>query len=243
MHYNEFLEAVENKSLRLSYSSLKNLLDSPKHFLDYFTKPRKESEAMKIGTLVHCLILEPNEVQNRYAVADKPDKRTKVGKEEWSNILAANDGKVLVSLDIYQQAESMANAVKSHYEFDLFEDITEFEKTFAIDYRGHKIQGIVDALGSVIIDLKTTANAAPKKFKWSFFDFRYHVQAAIYTLAFPNRPYYIFAVDANCHVSVHEVSPETIEIGRQLFDQALDQYEACEFVEKWDMSYDGINIL
>lgn len=243
MDYSQFQAAVKEQTLRLSYSSLKNLLDSPKHFLDYFTQPRKESEAMKLGTLVHCLILEPAKFTERYFIADKPDQRTKIGKESWALSLELAGDKILISGELYEQAESMANAVESHFEHHLFEDVTDFEKPFSIEYRGHKIQGIVDAIGSVIIDLKTTANANPKKFKWSFFDFRYHVQAAIYTLAFPERPYYIFAVDANCHVSVHEVSQETIALGMQLFNQALDQYETCEFLDGWNTSYDGINIL
>lgn len=239
-----FLAKVAKDEYRLSYSSLKQLLETPRHFYNYFTQPRKESEAMQLGTLVHCLVLEPAQFENRYFVADKPDQRTKVGKAEWAEILAANDEKIVIPTETFNQAETMAKAVFEHEEAHLFEDVAEFEKPFQFEYRGLQLQGITDGIGErLILDLKTTANAKPKKFRYSFLDFYYHVQAALYCLANPNREYIIFAVDASGYVSVSRVGEQSLALGKMLLDQAINTYEACKMFDGWMNGYSGISEL
>lgn len=240
----DFLAAVSTDSLRLSYSSLKQLLETPRHFYNYFMQPKIQTEAMKLGTLVHCLVLEPKQFDKRYLVADKPDQRTKAGKAEWCEILAENSDKIVIPTEIHQQAVLMAEAVFSHEEAHFFKEVAEFEKPFIFEYRGLKIQGITDGLGdSIILDLKTTANAKPKKFKWSFLDFYYHVQAAIYCIANPNRQYIIFAVDTSGYVSVSRVGEQSLMLGKALLDEAIDCYERCKMFDSWLSGYEGINDL
>jgi hypothetical protein len=46
--------------------------------------PVQPTDAMKQGSLVDCLITEPQNFDRKYVVAPKVDRRTKAGKEAWA---------------------------------------------------------------------------------------------------------------------------------------------------------------
>jgi hypothetical protein len=98
----------------ISASQLKEICKSPFHYWKRYVDPdRSPSEptaAMRLGSLVHCAVLEPNELLQRYAVG--PDRRTKEGKATAERMIA--DGIEPVSASDFEQALSMAAAVRSH---------------------------------------------------------------------------------------------------------------------------------
>ncbi len=67
---------------RLSNSAIGSLQKSPAHFrAKDWSKP---SKAMRIGSGVHTLVLEPHLASVLLPVAPVVNKRTKAGKEEWA---------------------------------------------------------------------------------------------------------------------------------------------------------------
>ena len=50
----------KEKFTPLSFSSLKSFKKSPREFLAYKKRAIKETPAMRMGTLVHLLVLEPH---------------------------------------------------------------------------------------------------------------------------------------------------------------------------------------
>ena len=52
----------------LGSSDLKNILNSPRAFLDGRQKPYASSASMLLGTLSHTMLLEPETFDDRYAI-------------------------------------------------------------------------------------------------------------------------------------------------------------------------------
>jgi hypothetical protein len=66
----------------ISASHLKAVMQSPYHYWSRFLDPKRPtvepSSAMRLGSLAHCAVLEPDELSKRYAIA--PDRRSNAGK-------------------------------------------------------------------------------------------------------------------------------------------------------------------
>ena len=82
---------------RISHSKLKEIRKSPAYFLHKLREPTKETDAMKLGTLCHMAVLEPDKLEQNYtALEEKIDRRTKEGKAAWAALQEASEGKVVV---------------------------------------------------------------------------------------------------------------------------------------------------
>ena len=66
----------------ISASHLKAVMQSPYHYWSRFLDPQRPTaeptSAMRLGSLAHCAVLEPDELSKRYAIA--PDRRSNAGK-------------------------------------------------------------------------------------------------------------------------------------------------------------------
>ena len=72
----------------VSNSMLKVFAESPQKYYQMFvakTMPKPEqTPSLLLGSVVHCLFLEPEKFGAEYAVAPAVDRRTKVGKETFA---------------------------------------------------------------------------------------------------------------------------------------------------------------
>jgi hypothetical protein len=68
------------------------------------------TSAMRLGSLAHCAVLEPDELSKRYAIA--PDRRSNAGKAAAAEMSAA--GIEAVSESDMALALNMADAVRQH---------------------------------------------------------------------------------------------------------------------------------
>jgi len=66
----------------VSASHLHAIAKSPQHYWSRFLDPQRQpvepTAAMRLGSLVHCAVLEPEELHKRYAVC--LPRNTKAGK-------------------------------------------------------------------------------------------------------------------------------------------------------------------
>ena len=95
-----------------SKSQLDQFAKSPAHYLASLTTPRKETPAMRIGSIFHGMILEPERV--RIAVAPVCDKRTKEGKATWEAFCLENAGAEIVTADEGEMLNGMVASVRAH---------------------------------------------------------------------------------------------------------------------------------
>jgi len=98
----------------VSASHLHAVAASPYHYWKRFIDPQRQplepTAAMRLGSLVHCAVLEPDELLQRYGVCGP--RNTKAGKEQAAAMAA--DGIEAVSEIDMTLALSMAAAVREH---------------------------------------------------------------------------------------------------------------------------------
>ena len=177
----------------LNQSKIKDILSmSPFEFKYFLENPKKPTSNMVLGSIVHCLCLEPDEFDNRYATFafdySKTDKvyknlkNTTIYKEQYRNFLIENEGKEIIENDVLLQAEAMALKLDETGYISNKEALKEyavFQRAFGSDCKA-KLD-YTDVEGSLLIDLKTTSDPLDDDsimrtiMKWGF-----DIQSAFY---------------------------------------------------------------
>lgn len=224
-------------------SDLDLIARSPLHFKQ---AAREETPAMRIGSAVHCAVLEPARFEREYVTAPGGDKRSKAGKEAFAEFEAANAGKIVLSLDDGLLCHRIAEAIHAHPRVrDLLQsgrpEVSALWKDaeFSVRCRA-RVDWLQDA--GVLIDLKTTQDASPAAFARSCATFRYHVQAAWYldgylaaTGDLPLGFVFIAVEKTPPHaIALYEMDAEAVEYGRKLARRDLARYAIARDLEVWD---------
>ena len=74
----------------------------------------EESGAFRLGSAVHCAVLEEKEFSSRYVLRPDCDRRTKEGKIQFAEFAAQHAGKTLLDADEMAQVVAMREAVAEH---------------------------------------------------------------------------------------------------------------------------------
>ena len=223
----------------INCSSLKLILQAPALYQHQKTTPRTETKAMKVGSAVHCLTLEPSVFVDAYAVAPAVDKRTKEGKQVWAEL--EETGKTILSIDEFELVQGVSEAVQNHPTASklLSEGIAEHEIYTSID--GVPAKAKLDWYrNGFVIDLKTTEDASPSGFRTAVAKYKYAIQAAWYldccAAAGMNATEFIFiAVEKSAPylIGIYVLSEADIERGRADYQKALALYCECESSGVW----------
>lgn len=182
----------------ISFSGLKQFAKSPAHFVHYKTSEYTSSPAMRRGSLVHRMILEP-ETMGSLITIDASTRSTKAFKEAESI-----HGEAAVLQKEMDEAAAIAEAVRNHKTAsELLERASTKEEHLHWECEGLKMHGFPDAYGNgVLLDLKVT-NPEPSKFQRMVMDAQYHMQLALYGMAIAGENFanelelYWIAVDPN----------------------------------------------
>lgn len=225
----------------LNQTGAKLLLKAPAKYAHDKANPRKDSKALREGTMTHVAVLEPERFAF-YKPEPDCDKRTKEGKavhEYWQAALQPTD--IRCKADEYENAlsysDALCGAMARHNIVPLATEVM-----LKADYIV-PIKGSLDIIGAdgYIYDLKTTMEeATPKGFGrqmiWSD-DFK--LQAAWYLLlckvALGTRPkgfrFIVVEKEAPYLTAVFELHADLIAEGELLMLQAIKSYEACKSFE------------
>ena len=243
----------------LSHSKLSCLAQNPMEFRmryvdDPPTLPPKESDAFAMGHAVHCLALEPEKFDERFAVAPKVDRRTTAGKVAWAEYLADCEGKTVLDEQDHADALDCVQALNNHAEFaTIMAQPKRVEVPFEFDLFGHRFKAkpdcIVDSM-KLIIDIKTTDDASPHRWQWSAVDYGYHRQVYIYQQAVQletNEWYrFVFAVVEKPKpstrgipptVALYELDSDTVRMGLEDSAGLVLQYEHRLETNNWQQPY------
>jgi hypothetical protein len=246
-------------SRSLSHSKLSCLAQNPMEFKmryvdDPPTLPPKESDAFAMGHAVHCIALEPEKFDERFAVAPKVDRRTTAGKVAWAEYLADCEGKTVLDEQDHADAIACVQALNNHAEFaTIMAQPKRVEVPFEFDLFGHRFKAkpdcIVDSM-RLIVDIKTTDDASPHRWQWSAVDYGYHRQAWIYQKAIEaacGAVYrFIFAVIEKPKpstrgipptVALYELDADTIGMGYQDTRSLVQDYEDRTANGWWQQYY------
>lgn len=251
----------------LSNSSLSLLKASPAKFYAVYiakTLKQEETDAMRLGSAVHMLALEPERFSEQYEILEGPiNPATKkvYGKDsdkfrKWlEEAQAAFKPKKVLIADEFQSSLEIAKAFQNRDEIlkimsadceKLFERF--FELLYVVEGEEPlrikcKPDCVIPSEG-IIIDLKTTQDPNPDSWKWSAEDYGYHRQAAIYLEAmeslYGKRFQFLFGVvrsKAPYEVGVYELSQRSIDRGWSEVTALIEDYKQRKATGDWLSSW------
>ena len=228
----------------VSASHLKEISKSPFHYWSRYLNPDRvamvPTAAMRLGTLVHCAVLEPDELTKRYQLS--PDRRTSAGKAAVVEMAAA--GIEAVSEADLAQALQMADAVRSNSTAAMLLSNGQAEQSFWWDdiATGMRCKCRPDWFdGETIVDLKTCSDASPAGFAKAVAAFHYQLQAAHYLCGTLAKRFVFVAVEktAPYAVGVYELDAQAMVHGSVLRHTSLQRLQDCRAINSWPGYTDG----
>lgn len=229
----------------LSVSGAKLLLQAPAKF-DYARRHGSRStDAMKLGTVIHSMVLGKGQ---EIAVLDFDDRRTKAYKE--AEALAVMAGQIPMLRKDYDEAKAIADALLKHptaggllTEGDAEVSMFWHDEEFQIWLRGRC--DYMTHFGGLptIVDVKKTKDASPEGFAKSVYEYGYHRQdphyregwAAILGCDWQDIDF-VFAVvepEPPYLVATYRVIPEHVELGREQNRIARERFRDCAERDVW----------
>lgn len=249
--YENGIHTISNEqyhgSKGISRSTLMRFKQSPKHYwYDYISGLKEQSKptpAMVLGEITHLLTLEPELFKQNYAVSPKFRKNTKDGKANHAAFEVANYGKIIIDEEMFALAKCMSDAVKENELGCELIKHAACEKSIYFTHHETGIQCKVrpDAWnGSLVIDLKTTANACYRDFQNSAFKYGYFLQAgmiyeALKSIGQKMDKFVFIAVEkeAPFALGIYTLDDEAIDYGIKQFDALMNELSLCLKINKF----------
>ncbi len=230
----------------ISRSELFKISESPEKFKYYREHPEEPTPSLVFGQLFHSMALTPCETWKEFAIVPDIDKRTKAGKEAYRQFQEENEGKILVTYDMAQQAEAMCNALRENEFAQKLLD-GEREKPFfwTDDLTGEECKCRVDVLTkigdtNVIVDIKSADSAETEAFMKAALKYGYDFQAAMYTEGVKSNTHkdytFVFIViEKKPPYAVNILQADKLFVlhGYDLFREYIGIYHKCKQTGNW----------
>lgn len=205
-----------------------------KSLLHAIKEERKESDALNLGSAIHCAILEPEKFNQEFLVMPKIDGRTKEGKALKAEFEIKAQGKTLLTEDQLEQVKGMLSSIHAHeiargmltggeaeYAYFAKDLATGLMLKTKPDYKN----------AGALIDLKTCQDASREGFIRACITFNYALQAAfyldVYNLATGENltEFFFVAVESSAPyaVATYKMGEVEINVGREQYKKALRQ--------------------
>ncbi|WP_340619297.1 PD-(D/E)XK nuclease-like domain-containing protein [Xenorhabdus siamensis] len=207
----------------------------------------EKTKSLDIGTALHCLLLEPDEFENRFAIEPELDRRTKSGKEEAQTFNLANQGKIILTHEENRKLLIMRDSAMAHPIAKwCLESVGRAESSI---YWNDNETGVLcrsrpDKLIEAhhwIVDVKSTADM--EKFERDFYKYRYHVQDSFYSDGYKDltgeMPTFVFlavSTSVNCGrypVRIYIMDEQAKSAGRAAYQKNLTTYAECLRTDEW----------
>lgn len=245
--HREISEHVYRAWDAVNQSTLWTFRRSPAHARYAFLHP-DATDATDLGSAIHVVLLEPAELENRFAVRPPGiDRRTNVGKAQWAEFELASVGKtILESRDAYETLLGIRDALADHpLAFDLLTKpgLTEISALWRSDETACK--GRIDRLTSYggwtwAIDVKSTNDASRDAFARSCVNYGYYLQAAFYldgleTIDPRDRRFAFIAVEKKPPYAMAVYEPDIVflEAGRDEYARHMRTWRSCIASGRW----------
>lgn len=190
-----------------------------------------------IGTAAHSLILEQDE--SGIEVLEFSDYRTKAAQEAKKEAYAA--GKTPLLAEQWDEVRRVRDSVMSHPDASLAFTGHKAEHSVFWDEDGLMLKCRPDAwLPDLLVDLKTSVTADPRDLRKRALDMGWHNSAAHYidgVKAMTGRelPFVFVTVEKTAPylVSVIELAPSFVALGREANTRAKAIYRRCAAADEW----------
>jgi exodeoxyribonuclease VIII len=226
----------------VSRSKLVTMMKSPLHCKFEMDRGQDEpTAAMVLGSAAHTAILEPELFDLTY-VECNADGRTNEGKALKKAYAAA--GKTVFKPHEMADVRGMAAAVLGHKTAgELLKDGDAELSMFWTDLdTGQECRARPDYMrcDGMLVDIKSCQSAHPDDFQKHAFNMNYHIQAAFYLdgcvslgLAFDQFVFIAVESTAPYAVAVYVADTAFLQRGRELYQEALRKFVACQSSNVW----------
>lgn len=241
----------------INASGLKTFLRSPAHFWhDRHEAVRKETAAMRFGTLVHLAVLEPDRFAEQVRVAPAFDKRTKAGRLEFEAYDAARKpGDMDCTPGEMSTLQGILMAVQRNHTVRSILAGARREATLLWEDAAHNVDckaryDAVDKDG-VIVDIKTTVDARNDPFGKDMLRYGYGLSAAHYlegarqTGVAEGDAFMFVAIEkeAPYGIRTYMLHPDEIIRSHAWRHKAMADYSRCRRLNEWPCYEEGVGIL
>lgn len=210
-----------------------SVLNSPAECWSKYLDPnkpfQKSTDSMRLGTLVHMLMLTPNNFEDEIIVADY-DRRTISGKNKYDALLAT--GKTVIKPVELEKAQAIVKSIKDLPEARKILRYGSKEKTI-IKQRNPEVLPLkarIDVLNKkkgLVVELKTIYYLGA--INYAIEEYKYLLSAAFYNNITSTKSFkFVFVQTTEPYgVSIKEITYEEMEKGQDLFNKALTLFDHC----------------
>lgn len=248
---NNVISQIESGEYYLSFSALKAFSLSPASFIEYKIGEKPTTKTMKMGSALHCAILEPEEFEKRYSVLIKemlpnPDKdfRNTANKQFKAGFIAKaeSEGKEILDPSEFEECKlyqklCFRNQISQSY-LKTLEKKEQYAEWF---FNGIKFRGFIDGVGGgYILDIKKVMDASPDRIKRTAIYDQWHWQGALYLqseFADEFTGFYNLAID-NVSPCVFYLGDYSLQKALGELKKVIDEFKRCIDLQQWDSGYE-----
>lgn len=233
----------------INQSTLKAIAKSPLHYQHALRFGVKETGAMRLGTVAHAAVLEPEIIGRRFAVwVPPPEAKTDnfTGKEfKLFREASEAQGRSVIKQRELDEAYQIAEAIRSHKMAKryLARGSAEVVLIWIDKATGLLCKARLDwvslSVPDVMLELKTTGDVAQWVFSGRFAKMQYDVQTAFYSDGYETltgRPLYAkcAAVESSepHDVIVYDLA-EVVDVGREMYRGYMAKLAECRAASAW----------
>lgn len=220
----------------LSSSDIKMLLENPYCFIHKIQQ--KKTGSLSLGSLVHSLVLEIDEIENRYIITPCDlDKRKKDYKE--IERLAQSEQKELIEYPMWLQAKDIVTSLSKTNIYSIIQKgVKEMSFTRRIDNVLFKCRpdSYLEKEG-IIFDLKTTSlknGASASEFLKNVANYKYYIQAALYLSVLQAKEFYFVVIETSAPymIGIYKLDAQSLEFGNDKIKEAVEIYNNLDKYKK-----------
>ena len=238
MPFDEYLAVDAASNSRLGYFVGK----TPAYAKDRIDNPKPPTDDMRLGTLVHAMLLEPDAVNDRFVAAPKVDRRTKIGKAKWAEFEKNSNGREVYTEVVWEKACKMAkNLLEARGPVGGKTEVSAFwidpQTEEPCKARFDEVFEDCD----VIYDHKKTKSAEIGSVIRSIIDYGYARQDAMYSEGYriiTGRPlkefrfYFVESADLY-EVAPYNIDPDSVMKATIQYHSLLQLYSFCKKEDMW----------
>jgi len=255
-----FIERVEAREISLSPSSLRAFCRSPRHFIAYKLGKFKPTPAMVFGSLVDCLVTQPDTFDKHFYFPPEGAKLTsKEGAAAWLSLWGVEcpsnfgDAKALalemmereqrskITQALYNEAEKLVAKMRRNQPFHYtLEEADQFQTKITFQFEGWDILGFADMAktGEWVADLKMAPDTGESKIRYKIREELLLQQLAIYAHGLGVHEARLLFFDRTCHFRAVRVGDADLQHWMKYVGNVIDKFEDCVFNGNWEQSHD-----
>jgi hypothetical protein len=257
---NAFIERVEAREISLSPSSLRAFCRSPRHFIAYKLGKFKPTPAMIFGSLVDCLVTQPDTFNKHFYFPPEGAKlASKEGAAAWLSLwgvpcpenfahakalaleMMEQEQRSKITQALYNEAEKLVQKMRRNQPFHYtLEEADQFQTKITFQFEGWDILGFADMAktGEWVADLKMAPDTGESKIRYKIREELLLQQLAIYAHGLGVHEARLLFFDRTCHFRAVRVGDADLQHWMKYVGNVIDKFEDCVFNGNWEQSHD-----